>query len=160
LGELHEMQPKGFAVEGESESIVDQENPIKHKLQSLTPFLNPSGGGAAFAQAMAYALANGSSGLGGNSVRFDGGANNAIMTDRIARTAGVSTGYYYSHADFVPNVIGTNGNLVSMAVSIVILPTLFVGPPLSPHTKPTPNYTYRQGNVAPSGPPVLAPSSF
>ena len=109
---------------------------------------------------MNYAMTNGSNGLGGNSVRFDGGANNAIMTDRIARAAGVSTGYYYSHSDFVPNVVGTNGNPLTMAISTLMLPALFYGPPLSPHTKPTPSYSYRQGNIAPSGPPVLATPTF
>lgn len=133
--------PASSALAGVLQSVTSSGNNVQ--------WVAHSGGGAAFAQAMNYAMANGSGPLTGNSVRFDAGANNASVTNGIARAAGVNvTGYYYSPLDFVPNVVGGNGNPISMLASTVLLPTLFIGPPLSQHTKPTSTWSmHRSGSV-------------
>ena len=105
-----------------------------------------SGGGAAFAQAMNYSLSNGSTNLSYNAVTFDGGANNMSVTNSIAQNVHVTVnGYNYSPLDAVPNVIGANGNVLSIPLSIIAAPTLFYGPPLSQHTRPTGTWHHYPG---------------
>lgn len=91
-----------------------------------------SQGGAIFAEAMRIADTK----LTGQSVSFHAGANNRAVTNRIAREAGVTVkGYFYSPLDLVPNVIGANGNPITMLLSLIFSPTLWFER-LSPHTKP------------------------
>jgi hypothetical protein len=80
---------------------------------------------------MRYAGGN----LSANSVTFNAGANNHWVTNDIAADAGVAVrGYHYSSWDVVPNLIGTNGNPVSMLGSMLAAPLLFT--PYSTHTAP------------------------
>jgi hypothetical protein len=90
-----------------------------------------SQGGAIFSEAMRYAGGD----LSANSVTFDAGANNHWVTNSIAADVRVNVhGYYYSSWDAVPNVIGFNGNPVSMVGSTLASPLLWTNEDLSPHT--------------------------
>jgi len=105
-----------------------------------------SGGGAAFAQAMNY-LSSSYTDLSTNSVTFNAGANNSTVTNSIANSVHVTVGgYNYSPLDLVPNIVGGNGGPISMLLSIPMTPTLFIGPPLSPHTHPGRTWIHHNGN--------------
>lgn len=95
-----------------------------------------SQGGAIFAEGMRRAGGD----LSANSVTFNAGANNKTVTDRIAASVGVQVkAYIHSPFDAVPNVIGGNGNIITIPTSLLALPTLFI-PGMSSHTVPTPSY--------------------
>ena len=95
-----------------------------------------SQGGVIFSEAVRYNGGN----LSKNSVTFDSGANNKWVTDYYLQKAGINSGkdtiYNNSPFDFVPNVIGLNGNLLEMLGSTVAIPLLFMSPAWSPHTLP------------------------
>lgn len=98
-----------------------------------------SQGGVIFAEAVRFNGGN----LSMNSVAFHSGANNERVTNYILDKAninkqyrGQTTQYNNSPFDFVPNVIGLNGNLLEMLGSTVAIPLLFMGPAVSPHTLP------------------------
>jgi hypothetical protein len=96
-----------------------------------------SQGGAIFAEAMNFAGGN----LSNNSVTFHAGANNHWATSGIAAGVGVQVnGYYFSPWDLVPNVVGLNGNPLSMVGALFATPLLFTNN-YSPHTAP--NSTWR-----------------
>jgi hypothetical protein len=110
-----------------------------------------SGGGAAFAQALNF-LSGSYGDLSMNTVTFDAGANNALVTNAIARNVNVTVnGYNYSPLDAVPNIVGFNGNPISIAISIIAAPTLFIGPPLSDHTRHTGRWQHHSGTGGPGG---------
>jgi hypothetical protein len=97
-----------------------------------------SGGAEAFAEGMRYEMSMGVTSLSHNSVTFDGGANNAWATNRIAQSEGVNTRYYNSSFDAVANIVGTNGNPLQMVASVFASPLLFSNHPgWSPHTAPS-----------------------
>lgn len=99
-----------------------------------------SQGGAIFSEAVRYNGGN----LSKNSVAFHAGANNIRMTNSILDKANINeqrpnqvTQYLNSPLDFVPNVIGLNGNLLEMLASTFAFPHLFSDDPtISPHTLP------------------------
>jgi filamentous hemagglutinin family protein len=97
-----------------------------------------SQGGVIFSEAVRY---NGGD-LSQNSVVFHSGANNELMTNYYLQNAGINslqekpTTYLNSPWDFVPNVIGLNGNIFEILGSTVASPLLFMGPTVSPHTLP------------------------
>jgi len=95
-----------------------------------------SQGGAIFAEAVRFNGGN----LSRNSVAFDSGANNEWVTNYYLQKAGINSGietkYNDSPIDFVPNVIGLNGNPFKMMGSTIAIPLLFMGPAVSPHTLP------------------------
>lgn len=99
-----------------------------------------SQGGAIFAEAVSY---NGGD-LSKNSVAFHSGANNEWVTNYILDKANINeqyqqqkTTYWNSPIDFVPNVIGFNGNPLEMLGSTLAIPLLFSDDPTkSPHTLP------------------------
>ena len=95
-----------------------------------------SQGGPIFAEAVNFNGGN----LSKNSVAFDSGANNKWVTNYYLQKAGINSGketiYNNSPFDFVPNVIGLNGNILEMLGSTVAIPLLFMGPAVSPHTLP------------------------
>ena len=111
-----------------------------------TTWIAHSQGGAIFSQAMNYATSNGAISLSANTVQFNAGVNNWLVTNSIARSVGVSvTGYYGSPLDAVPNVGGLNGNLLTIPLSTILLPTLFFKGPTS-HTQPRSDwYLLHQG---------------
>ena len=81
--------------------------------------------------------------LSQNSVVFHAGANNRMVTNSILDEANINkqqpkqiTIYQDSPWDFVPNVIGLNGNPFEMLGSTLAIPLLFMGPTVSPHTLP------------------------
>jgi hypothetical protein len=78
--------------------------------------------------------------LSNNSVVFHAGANNALVTNQHLSNAGINQGrdttYTNSPFDFVPNVIGMNGNPLEMLGSTISIHRLFADPLTSPHTLP------------------------
>ena len=102
-----------------------------------------SQGGDIFVEGMRYAKASGSVSLSMNSVTFDAGANNHWVSNKIAGSVGVHVdGYCYSAMDAVPNVVGLNGNPLSMLGSILAVPLLFTAT-MSPHTTPAQGWSQR-----------------
>jgi len=95
-----------------------------------------SQGGVIFSEAVRFNGGN----LSKNSVVFHAGANNQLMTNAYLQKAGINSGnktqYVNSHLDFVPNVVGFNGNPLEMWGSTIAAPLLFMGPTISPHTLP------------------------
>ena len=96
-----------------------------------------SQGGVIFSEAVSF---NGSD-LSQNSVVFHAGANNRMVTNSILDDANITKRqpvalYHDSPWDFVPNVIGLNGNPFEMLGSTLAIPLLFMGPTVSPHTLP------------------------
>lgn len=98
-----------------------------------------SQGGAIFSEAVRISGQD----LSNNSVVFHSGANNAIVTDYYLKQANMNQQknltqetYRNSPYDFVPNVIGLNGNPLEMFVSTISIPALFSDPLTSPHTLP------------------------
>ena len=102
-----------------------------------------SQGGDIFVEGMRDAKASGSASLSMNSVTFDAGANNHWVSNKIAGSVGVHVdGYCYSAMDAVPNVVGLNGNPLSMLGSILAVPLLFTAT-MSPHTTPAQGWSQR-----------------
>ncbi len=98
-----------------------------------------SQGGAIFSEAVRVSGQD----LSNSSVVFHSGANNAIVTDYYLKQANMNQQenltketYRNSPYDFVPNVIGLNGNPLEMFVSTISIPALFADPLTSPHTLP------------------------
>ncbi len=102
-----------------------------------------SQGGAIFAEAMRYSMNNGSTSLSSNEVTFNAGANNKWATKSIAERAGVHVeSYYFSDWDLVPNLIGLNGNPISILKSLAAAP-LLAFEKLSHHTAPKPFWNWK-----------------
>jgi hypothetical protein len=98
------------------------------------------------------AVKNSRQDLSKNSVVFHSGANNAIVTDYYLGQTNMNQQrkpdqtYKNSSFDFVPNVLGLNGNPLEMIGSALAIPSLFADPLTSPHTLP-PGWKPATGNV-------------
>ncbi|MBP8257635.1 MAG: hypothetical protein KAX37_09945, partial [Opitutaceae bacterium] len=117
-----------------------------------TMWVAHSQGGELFSEAMNIAAANGASDLSMNTVRFNAGANNWLVTNSNADNLGITvTGYYGSPLDIVPNFVGLNGNIFSIPISLIMAPTLFMSD-LSPHTEPRDDWYMLQPGTGAMGP--------
>jgi len=121
-----------------------------------TKWVAHSQGGAIFAQAVHYLNKKNGVSLDGQTVYFQGHANNMLVTKPILKKAGVKLhkeGYNNNPFDGVPQIIGLNavtdlllsfgfgsiGRLLAAPLAIIpgLVPFSFTGnPKISPHTRP------------------------
>ncbi len=74
--------------------------------------------------------------LAGVSIHFNGAAVNRLVATSVVERSGAAMSWTAHWNDFVPQVIGLNGNPIEMVGSTISTPLLFGGSGVSPHAYP------------------------